>query len=91
VSSLRVFPTQVRKALADINVQKWRALLLNCFGCEPAPPLTLEQARKLAIDMVDAMQDEQLLKQVRFLYRVYEYIHVCFPWNPDLDQSGVSE
>lgn len=56
---------EVRKALADINMQKWRALLRNGFGCDPAPPMSLEEARKLAIDMVDAMQDPQLLKQVR--------------------------
>lgn len=56
---------EVRKALADINMQKWRSLLRNGFGCEPAPPMSLGDARKLAIDMVDAMQDEQLLRQVR--------------------------
>jgi hypothetical protein len=55
----------VRKALADINMQKWRCLLRNGFGCEPAPPISLQDARKLAIDMVDAMQDEKLLRQVR--------------------------
>lgn len=55
---------EVRKALADINMQKWRSLLRNGFGCEPAPPISLQDARKLAIDMVDAMQDEELIKQV---------------------------
>ena len=39
-------------------------LLKHAFACEPAPPISLGKAREIAIDMVDALQDEQLLKQV---------------------------
>jgi len=50
--------------LQELNTAKWRVLLEHAFGCEPAPPMTLAKARELAIDIVDAMQDPALLKQV---------------------------
>jgi len=39
-------------------------LLQQAFGCDPAPPITLAKAREIAIDMVDALQDPALLRQV---------------------------
>lgn len=61
---LRNDSPEVRATLRGLNESKWRLLLKHAFGCEPAPPLSLAQARAIAIDMVDALQDESLLKQV---------------------------
>ena len=47
-----------------MNVTKWRTLLRHAFGCDPAPPIERSAARALAIDMVDALQDEALLAEV---------------------------
>jgi len=55
---------EVRSALAGVNVSKWRTLLRHAFGCDPAPPIERSAARALAIDMVDALQDEALLAEV---------------------------
>ena len=57
-------PPEVQKVLRELNESKWRILLRHAFECEPAEPMTLEKARELAIDMVDALQDETLLGQV---------------------------
>lgn len=54
----------VRKTLGAVNTERWRVLLINGYGCEPAPTLPLDDARKLAIDIVDALQDPALLNQV---------------------------
>ena len=61
---LRNDSPEVRSTLRGLNESKWRVLLKHAFGCEPAPPLSLTQARTIAIDMVDALQDDALLKQV---------------------------
>ena len=61
---LRSDSPEVRSTLRGLNDSKWRVLLKHAFGCEPAPPISLAQARTIAIDMVDALQDEALLKQV---------------------------
>lgn len=53
-----------RKTLKDLVHKKWEVLLDNVFGCKPAPPMPLLAARELAIDLVDAMQDEKLLKEM---------------------------
>mmetsp|Transcript_13908 Transcript_13908/g.27200 ORF Transcript_13908/g.27200 Transcript_13908/m.27200 type:complete len:274 (-) Transcript_13908:326-1147(-) len=55
---------ETRLALQQLNESKWRVLLKHAFGCEPAQPISLQAARQLAIDMVDAMQDPELIKQV---------------------------
>lgn len=55
---------EARATLRELNEAKWKVLLRDAFGCEPAPPLGLPKARELAIAMVDALQDEALLKQV---------------------------
>ena len=55
---------EVRKTLRGLNEEKWRVLLKHGFDCEPAKPISLADARAIAIDMVDAMQEESLLKQV---------------------------
>ena len=51
-------------SLRSANEGKWRVLLTGAFGCEPAAPISLAQARTIAIDMVDALQDPALLRQV---------------------------
>ena len=61
---LRDGSAEVRKTLRELNESKWKVLLKHAFACEPAPPISLGKAREIAIDMVDALQDEQLLKQV---------------------------
>lgn len=53
-----------RKALQEMNTSKWAVLLEHAFGCETPSPMSKEEARRLAIDIVDALQDEQLLRQV---------------------------
>ena len=53
-----------RRMLQQVNEAKWRVLLENAFGCSPAPAITLAKAREIAIDMVDALQDPALLRQV---------------------------
>ena len=53
-----------REALQQLNESKWEALLKHGYGCGPATPLTLKQAREVAIDLVDALQDAELLKQL---------------------------
>uniref|UniRef100_A0A7S0JK58 Protein C10 n=1 Tax=Calcidiscus leptoporus TaxID=127549 RepID=A0A7S0JK58_9EUKA len=55
---------EARAVLHGLNEQKWRILLKHAFECDPAPPITREAARALAIDIVDAMQDAELLKQM---------------------------
>jgi len=55
---------EARTVLKQLNDSKWRILLEHAFECEPAAPLSLSAARALAIDMVDAMQDEEFGKQV---------------------------
>ena len=55
---------ETRKALQELNSQKWGVLLKHVFDCEPAPSMSLADARAIAIALVDAMQDPTLLKQV---------------------------
>ena len=55
---------EVTAALRSTTESKWRVLLQSAFGCEPAAPIDLAKARAIAIDMVDALQDETLLRQV---------------------------
>ena len=55
---------ETRKALEQINEQKWSVLLKHAFDCEPAPPIGLTEARTLAIALVDGLQDATLLRQV---------------------------
>jgi len=50
--------------LRQLNASKWRVLLREGFGCEPPEPVDIARARVLAIAMVDALQDEALLRQV---------------------------
>lgn len=61
---LREGGPEVSAKLRGLNDSKWRVLLKHAFGAEPAPPISLSQARAIAIDIVDALQDEVLLKQV---------------------------
>ncbi len=56
--------TEERLMLQQVNEAKWRVLLEHAFGCQPAPRITLAKAREIAIDMVDALQDPALLRQV---------------------------
>jgi hypothetical protein len=42
--------------LQQLVRQKWDVLLKHGYGCGPAPPLSLGQARTIAIDLVDALQ-----------------------------------
>ena len=51
-------------SLQQLVGKKWEVLLKHGYGCSPAPPLSLKEARDLAIDMVDALQCPELLKQV---------------------------
>lgn len=53
-----------RSTLQQVNEAKWRSLLEFAFGCEPAPRVTLAKAREIVCDMVDALQDPSLLRQV---------------------------
>lgn len=55
---------EVRETLRGLNEAKWRVLLKHGFGAEPAPPLSLSQARAIVISMVDALQEPALLRQV---------------------------
>lgn len=55
---------EVREKLRGLNDAKWGVLLKHAFGCEAAPSISLADARAIVIDMVDALQDEALLKQV---------------------------
>lgn len=55
---------EVKATLRGLNESKWTVLLKHAFGCAPAPPLELAKARAIAIDMVDALQDAALVKQV---------------------------
>ena len=61
---LRTGEEEMRNSLQATVEQKWVSLLHHGYGCAPAPPLTLKQARNLAIELVDAFQDPELLKQV---------------------------
>ena len=61
---MRTDSPEARKTLQDLNEAKWRVLLKHAFDCEPAPPMTLAKAREVAIDMVDALQEPALLRQV---------------------------
>jgi len=53
-----------RDALQGLNAQKWNILLEETFECKPAPPMDLAKARAIAIDMVDALQDPMLHRQM---------------------------
>ena len=53
-----------QSTLRGLNDSKWKVLLKHAFGCEPAEPISLAKAREIAIDMVDALQDATLIKQV---------------------------
>ena len=55
---------EVKTTLRGLNESKWKVLLKHAFDCEPVPPLDLAKARAIAIDMVDALQDPLLTKQV---------------------------
>ena len=55
---------EIKATLRGLNEQKWTVLLKHAFGCAPAPPIELAKARAISIDMVDALQDESLVKQV---------------------------
>ena len=63
-SCMRSDSEEVRSTLRGLNDAKWRVLLKAAFGCEPAAPLELAQARAIVLDMVDALQDDAFLKQV---------------------------
>jgi hypothetical protein len=53
-----------RAVLQAVNTAKWSVLLEHAFECKPAPPMSLDEARSLAIAMVDALQEPTLLKQM---------------------------
>ena len=55
---------EAQTVLQDLNDSKWRVLLEHAFGCEPSPPISLTKAREIAIDMVDALQDPKLMRQM---------------------------
>ena len=56
--------SQTRSSLRQQVDAKWETLLQHGYGCSPAPPLSREQARALAIDLVDALQEPELLRQL---------------------------
>jgi len=60
----RIDSPEVRTKLQELNASKWSVLLEHAFGCAPAPPMSLAKARELAIDIVDALQEPALLRQV---------------------------
>lgn len=55
---------EARSSLQPLVDAKWEMLLQHGYGCRPAPPIPLSQARTIAIDLVDALQDPELLKQM---------------------------
>ena len=42
---MRTEQPETRKALEELNQQKWAVLLKHAFACEPAPPISLSEAR----------------------------------------------
>ena len=61
---LRDASAEEQATLRSLNEQKWTVLLKQAFDAPPAPPIPLKLARDIVIDMVDALQDDGLLKQV---------------------------
>lgn len=55
---------EVREKLQQLNDTKWRVLLDEGYGCRPAPPFTLQEARNVAIAIVDALQEPEMIRQV---------------------------
>eukprot|EP00966_Prymnesium_polylepis_P117013 2703908-Prymnesium_polylepis.1 len=55
---------EARGPLQQLNEAKWTTLLKHGYGCGVAAPLTLAQARGIAIELVDALQDAELMKQL---------------------------
>lgn len=52
------------EALRALNAQKWEYLLQHAFGLEEFQEISLDQARSLAHDIVDAMGSESFLLEV---------------------------
>jgi hypothetical protein len=50
--------------LRELNAQKWAFLLDEAFGLKELREISLEQARSLAQDIVEAMQSESFLLEV---------------------------
>lgn len=63
-AQVRTNVPEARATLQQLNESKWRVLLQKGYGVDLPEPLSREKARALAIDIVDALQDEALLKQV---------------------------
>jgi len=42
---------ETRQALERINEQKWAVILRHAFGCDPAPPISLSEARALTLTL----------------------------------------
>mmetsp|Transcript_15519 Transcript_15519/g.40094 ORF Transcript_15519/g.40094 Transcript_15519/m.40094 type:complete len:266 (-) Transcript_15519:238-1035(-) len=61
---VRTGSPEERTTLQQLNEHKWRVLLQNAFGVDPAPAIGLSKAREIVIDMVDALQDPALIRQV---------------------------
>mmetsp|Transcript_28000 Transcript_28000/g.69558 ORF Transcript_28000/g.69558 Transcript_28000/m.69558 type:complete len:252 (+) Transcript_28000:1-756(+) len=61
---LRTDSDEARRALQQTVDARWAMLLRHGYGCDPAPPLTLQQARALVIDLVDSLQEPELLRQL---------------------------